>query len=182
MPAGRHATNTDLPAGTGLTRTPTELRLNRRVQSYVVKLGSAAAGDFPDRPEDGWATALAYREHVLRVVERLREDPGAKVQVAEVDGRGRRLRAWVPGDESVRPNVLAAIRGALGHQPQRKPGGTDKNPGMALRTLCSSKCTLTLSWPTKAVPFTLYCCPLPRHQSNMSTYAAATGTRPSCSF
>ncbi len=85
-------------------------------------IGSAAAGDFPDSPDDGWATALAYREHVLRVVARLKEDPGAQVQVAEVDGKGRRLRAWVAGDESVRPSVLAAIRKALGHEPRGKSG------------------------------------------------------------
>ncbi len=92
----------------------------QRISEKSYRLGSAAAGDFPDRPEDGWVTALAYREHVLRVVERLREDPGAAVQVAEVDRRGRRLRAWAPGDESVRPSVLAAIREALGLGP--KPG------------------------------------------------------------
>ncbi len=87
-----------------------------------VHLGSVTCGDFPDSPGDGWATALAYRQHVERVVARLREDPDAEVQVAEVDGRGRRLRAWAPGDESVRPKVLAAIRGALGLEPHRTPG------------------------------------------------------------
>ncbi len=112
-PVGRRATNTDLPAGTGLTRTQKELRLSKLVQSDVVSLGSTAGGDFPDSPDDGWATALAYRQHVLRVVERLREDPGAEVQVAAVGKHGRRLRAWAPGDPSVRPKVLAAIRRAL---------------------------------------------------------------------
>ncbi len=80
-------------------------------------LGSAACCDFPDSPGDGWATALAYREHVERVVARLREDPDAEVQVAEVDAKRRRLRGWTPGDESVRPSVLAAIRRALGLGP-----------------------------------------------------------------
>lgn len=38
------------------------------------------------------------------MVEGLREDPGAEVQVAEVDGRGRRLRAWawVPGMDGIK--------------------------------------------------------------------------------
>ncbi len=76
-------------------------------------MGSAACGDFPDSPEDGWATALAYREHVLRVVQRLRQDPGTPVPEAAVDRRGRRMCAWAPGDESVRPAVLAVIRQAL---------------------------------------------------------------------
>ncbi len=75
-----------------------------------VQLGSSACGDFPDSPEDGWATALAYREHVLRVATRLREDPDAEVQVAAVQGRDVRLTPWVPGDESVRPKVLAKLR------------------------------------------------------------------------
>ncbi len=87
-----------------------------------VHLGSAACGDFPNTPGDGWATALAYRRHVERVVARLREDPDAQVQVAEVDDRGRRLRAWAPGDDSVRPSVLAAIRRALGLEPQGTQG------------------------------------------------------------
>ncbi len=87
--------------------------LNRSVQGRMTHLGSAAGGDFPDSPGDGWAMALAYRQHMERVVARLREDPGAEVQVAEVGKYGRRLRAWAPGDESVRPKVLAAIRRAL---------------------------------------------------------------------
>ncbi len=117
------------------------LWLSESKQQFCI--GSAATNDFPDSPGDGWATALAYREHVLRVVERLRKDPGAEVQVAEVDGRGRRLQAWSPGDESVRPSVLASIRAALGHQPQRKPGRADKNPQKAIRMLCSSRCIFT---------------------------------------
>ncbi len=76
-------------------------------------VGSAAAGDFPYSPEDGCTTARSYREHMERVVARLREDPGADVEVAEVGQYGRRLRPWTPGDESVRPVVLARIRGAL---------------------------------------------------------------------
>ncbi len=86
-----------------------------------VLVGTAAAGDFPDSPEDGWATALAYREHVLRVAARLREDPDAEVQVAELGKSNRRLRPWAPGDESVRPRVLAVIRKGLGLGP--KEGG-----------------------------------------------------------
>ncbi len=87
--------------------------IRKTVQRHTVLVGSAAAGDFPDSPGDGWATALAYRQHVERVVARLREDPDAEVQVAEVGKYGRRLRAWAPGDESVRPKALAAIREAL---------------------------------------------------------------------
>ncbi len=87
--------------------------MQRQIQGRYVCLGTAAAGDFPDSPQDGYATARAYRQHVERVVARLREDPGAEVQVAEVGKYGRRLRAWAPGDESVRPCVLAAIRRAL---------------------------------------------------------------------
>ncbi len=87
--------------------------LRKTVGSVRLYLGSAAAGDFPDSPGDGWATALAYRKHVLGLLERLRKYPGAEVQVAEVDARGRRLRAWAPGDQSVRPSVLAAMREAL---------------------------------------------------------------------
>ncbi len=87
-----------------------------------VVVGSAAASDFTDSPGDGWATALAYRQHVERVVARLREDPDAEVQVAEVGKHGRRLHAWAPGDDSVRPSVLAAIRGALGLGQPTTPG------------------------------------------------------------
>ncbi len=89
-----------------------------------VVFGTTAAGDFPDSPGDGWATALAYRQHVERVVARLREDPDAEVQVAAVGEYGRRLRPWAAGDESVRPSVLAAIRGALALGPS-KGGHTD---------------------------------------------------------
>ncbi len=78
-----------------------------------MRVGSTAAGDFPDSPGDGWATALAYRQHVEQVVARLREDPDAQVQVATVGAYGRRLRPWAPGEESIRPGVLAAIQGAL---------------------------------------------------------------------
>ncbi len=87
--------------------------LDKSIRRRTVMLGSAAAGDFPDSPGDGWATALAYRQHVERVVARLREDPDAEVQVAEVGKRGWRVHAWAPGDDSVRPSVLAAIRDAL---------------------------------------------------------------------
>ncbi len=124
----------DLPEGSGLSRSRQKLFMCQVISGKSYWIGSAAAGDFPDRPEDGWATALAYREHVLRVVERLREDPGAEVQVAKVDGRARRLRAWAPGDESVRPSVLAAIRGALGLGP--KPG---KSRGNAVIVKCFSR-------------------------------------------
>ncbi len=96
--------------------------MHKFIVARAVNVGSVAGGDFPNSPEDGWATALAYRQHVERVVARLREDPDAEVQVAEVDDRGWRRRAWAPGDESVRPSVLAAIRGALGLGPQRTPG------------------------------------------------------------
>ncbi len=109
---GRQRTQTDLPPGSGLYRTPKLVYLKYFLGKNVV-LGRAAAGDFPGSPEDGWATALAYREHTERVEARLREDPGAEVEVAEVDGRGRRRRPWTPGDESVRPKVLAAMRVAL---------------------------------------------------------------------
>ncbi len=89
------------------------LTLVATIEGRPTRLGTASAGDFPDSPEDGWATALAYREHVLRVVQRLREDPEAVVEVAEVVEWGRRLRPWTPGDGSVRPVILAAIRSAL---------------------------------------------------------------------
>ncbi len=105
--------NTDLPNEPGFVRSAGKVQLRLGMRGKQILVGSANAGDFLDSPEDGWATALAYREHVLRVVAKLREDPGAAVQVAEVDGRGRRLRAWAPGDDSVRPSVLAAIREVL---------------------------------------------------------------------
>ncbi len=92
------------------------------VEDRQLNVGTTAAGDFPDSPGDGWATALAYRQHVERVVARLREGPDAEMQVAEVDGSGRRLRAWTPGDESMRPSVLAAIRGALARTPGEAVG------------------------------------------------------------
>ncbi len=106
--------STGLPPGSGLSRRSDGLVLYAAVGDKLARLGTSHAGDFPDSPEDGWATALAYREHVLRVVQRLREDPEAAVEVAEVDGKGRRLRAWAPEDESVRPKVLVAVRAALG--------------------------------------------------------------------
>ncbi len=115
----RYARICFLPQGYGLARN-VEKKLNMYMIINGTKClgGSAACGDFPDSPEDGWATARAYREHVLRVVARLREDPGAEVEVAEVkariDEKGSRLRPWTPGDESVRPSVLAAVRAALG--------------------------------------------------------------------
>ncbi len=114
---GARWVHTDLPDGLGLSRKaglPNTETMRQMFQGNSVLLGTAAAGDFPGSPEDGWATARAYREHVLRVVQRLREDSDAAVEVAEVDGRGRRLHAWAPGDENVRPKVLADIRAALG--------------------------------------------------------------------
>ncbi len=112
--AGRRKVHTDLPAGSGLDRKAGGgIYMHKSVNARTVNVGSVAGGDFPDSPGDGWATALAYRQHMKRVVARLREDPDAEVQVAEVDDRGWRLHAWAPGDESLRPSVLAAIRGAL---------------------------------------------------------------------
>ncbi len=117
------ATNADTGVTTVESLFPRRSRLIRRpngslttwlrVNGVQVTIGTTAAGDFPDSPEDGWATALAYREHMEQVVEWLSKDPEAAVEVAEVDDKGRRLRAWAPRDESVRPVVLRAIRMAL---------------------------------------------------------------------
>ncbi len=111
-PSGQNRTKHGLPAGLGFSRMRA-LTLQICIKGTQVLVGYAGSGDFPDSPEDDWATARAYREHMERVVARLREDPGAAVEVAEVGGRGRRLQPWAPGDESVRPKVLAAIRAAL---------------------------------------------------------------------
>ncbi len=111
-PPGQSLTKHGLPAGLGFSR-PRALALQISINYTQVLVGYAGSDDFPDSPEDDWATARAYREHVLRVVARLREDPEAAVLVAEVDERGRRLQPWAPGDESVRPKVLAGIRAAL---------------------------------------------------------------------
>ncbi len=110
--SGQTKAKQGLPPAPGYERRPT-LQYRPKIKGTETLLGAAAAGDFPDSPEDGWATALAYREHVLRVVQRLRKDPDAAVEVAEVEKGGWRLRPWTPGDESVRPGVLAAIRAAL---------------------------------------------------------------------
>ncbi len=112
--ADRRMRNADLPPESGLSRSNDGLALYAAVGGQLARLGTSHAGDFTDSPADGWATALAYREHVLRVVQRLREDPGTPVPEAEVDGRGRRLRAWAPGNQSVRPVVLATMYKALG--------------------------------------------------------------------
>ncbi len=113
-----------LPKRSGLERLGhlRQLSLRFPLDGVRVVLGNTVAGDFPDSPDDGWATALAYRQHVERVVARLREDPDTEVQVAAVDDKGRRLHAWAPGDESVRPSVLAAIRAALGLGPRMHRG------------------------------------------------------------
>ncbi len=112
------ATRRCFPRGSGLRRDSC-LFLYVTLRGKQVLLGSSACGDFPDSPEDGYSTALAYREHVLRVAERLAADPNAEVQVAAIKGRDLRLEPWAPGDESVRPKVLAKLRAALGQQVPR---------------------------------------------------------------
>ncbi len=109
------ATKRRLPRGVGLRRDSC-LFLYVTLGGKQVLLGSSGCGDFPDSPEDGWATALAYREHVLRVAERLAADPDAEVQVAPIKGRDVRLTPWVPGDDSLRPKVLAKLRAAVRQQ------------------------------------------------------------------
>lgn len=86
------------------------------VNGKMVHCGKASMGDFPDCPEDGWAVALQYKEFIRGVIERLKADPGAEVEVAKVNvlADGRRLEDWQPGDQSVRPVVLRAIRDVLG--------------------------------------------------------------------
>ncbi len=123
-PAGMSVSRWRFPKGSGLKRDRV-LLMHTDLGPKRVLLGSSGCGDFPDSPEDGWATALAYREHVLRVAARLREDPDAEVQVAAVRGRDVRLTPWVPGDESVRPRVLANLRQWASREDRPRPTVAD---------------------------------------------------------
>lgn len=113
--------------------------VNRR----LVHCGRAAAGDFPDSPQDNWAVAVAYRLLIQRVSYILKKDPNAVIPEARVNDAGNRVSPWQPGDETLRPEVIQRLRAAL------TPGGAA--PGGT----CDSACAVLYGTVRRAVGVSL---------------------------